>query len=238
MLWGRLPWCYSAARSGRLFEDGRQLRVSFWCRGSSKAMTRTSRWKVNLYQTQLSRAGRGVGLPRLGWPQLARLHRWWPWLARNAPFLWAGQRWLVWSHSCHLSSRLRSVVQWQNPSRGLSIDELVQARIAGLHRACVWLPLSPSICHSPWHRPQHLFGGLANSISGRRGPWFYQYRNVLLEGCCSIDWWVLFGWLLGQRVAPSGAVLHQPLHSRPSALPPWFSEPRRLILAALRASDA
>ena len=151
-------------------------------------MTKTSRWKVNLYQTQLSRAGRGAKLPRLEWPQLALEHWRWLWLARNAPFSWAGQRWLRWSHNCHFFSRLRLVVQWRNLSRGLSIDESVQTRIAGLHRACVWLPLSLSIRHSLWHRPQCLFGGSANSISGQQGPWFYRYQNVLPEGRCNIDW--------------------------------------------------
>ena len=142
------PLCCSVVLSVRLFKGGTWWKVSVWFRGSNKAMTRTLRWKVNLYQTRLSQAGRGVELPRLGWPQLAPEHRWWPWLARNAPFLWAGQRWLGWSHNCHLSSQLRSVVQWRNSSRGLSINESIQARITGLHRACIWLPLSPSIRHN------------------------------------------------------------------------------------------
>ena len=60
--------CCFAVRFGRQFEGGRQLRSSVWCQGSSKAMTRTSSWKMNFYQTQLSLAGRGVRLPRLRWP--------------------------------------------------------------------------------------------------------------------------------------------------------------------------
>ena len=182
-----LLYCF-AIWFGRLFEGERQLRASVWCRGSSKAMTRTSRWKVNLYQTRLSQAGRGVELPRLGWPQLAPEHQWWPWLAHNAPFSWADQRWLGWSHNCHPSSRLRSVIRWRNPSRGPSIDESVPARTGGRHRACAWLPLNLSIRHSLWHRPQYLFGGLANSISGRWGLWFYWYQNVLPEGRRGVNW--------------------------------------------------
>ena len=166
--------CYFDIRFGRQSEDGRQLRVFVWCQGSSRAMTRISRWTMCLYQTQLNQGGHDVELSYLGSFQLAPQHRWWPWLGRNAPCLWAGQQWLEWSHNCHLSSRLKLVVQWQNPLRGSSINESVQAKTADLYRAYIWLLFNLSICHSFWHRPQYLFGSSANSISGRQGPWFYQ----------------------------------------------------------------
>ena len=151
-------------------------------------MIRTSRWKVNLYQTRLSQADRGVKLPRQKWSQLASKHWWWPWLAHNGLFLWANQQWLGWSHNCHLSNRLKLVIPWQNPLKGLSINELVSARTAGYHRACVWLSLNPSIRHSLWHKTQYLFEGLAISISGQRDSWFYQCQNVLPEGCRGVNW--------------------------------------------------
>ena len=227
----------SVVWSSHLFKDGRHLRVTVWCRGNSRTMTRTLRWKVNLYQTQLNWEGHGVKLPRLGWLRLAREYRWWPWLAHNAPFSWAGQRWLRWSHNCHFFSRLRLVVQWRNLSRGLSIDESVQTRIAGLHRAYVWLPLSPSIRHSLWHKPQCLFRGSANSISGRRGPWFYRCRNVLPEGHCGVDWWSLFEWLQVRTVVPDDTVPRRVLRTH-SGLPPWSFELPRLTLAAPLAATS
>ena len=150
---------------------------------------------MNPYQTQLSLEGRDVGLSHIGWPQLAAKHRWWPWLAHNAPFLWADQQWLGWSHNSYLSDCLKSVIQWQNLLKGLFIDELVPARTAGCHRACVWLLLNPCIRHSLWHRSQYLFEGSANSISGRWSLWFYQYQNVLPKGHRDVDWWFLFEWL-------------------------------------------
>ena len=156
----------SVVWSSHLFKDGRHLRVTVWCRGNSRTMTRTLRWKVNLYQTQLNWEGHGVKLPHLEWLRLAREHQWWSWLAHNTSFLWANQRWLGWSYNCHLFNRLKLVIPWQNPSKSPSINELVPARTVGHHRACVWLLLNPNIRHSLWHSPQYLFVVLANSISG------------------------------------------------------------------------
>ena len=168
--WQRLrgmpPLCCSVVWSGYLFEDGWKFRASVWCRGSSRAMNRTLSWKVNLYQIRLNWEGHGVELPRLRWLWLAQEHWWWPSLAHNALFLWASQRWLGWSYNCHFSNRLKSVILWQNLSKGPSINELVLARNIGCHKVCVWLPLNPNIRHSFWHSPQYLFRGSANSISG------------------------------------------------------------------------
>ena len=158
-------------------------------------MTRTSRWKVNLYQTRLNPEGHGVQLLCLGWLWLAWEHWWWPWLTHNVPFLWANQRWLGWSHNCHLSNWLKLVIPWQNPSKDPFINELVPVRTAGHHKVCVWLLLNSHIYHNLWHSPQYLFGGLTNSIFGQQDPWFYQCQHVLPDDHRGIDWWFLFEWL-------------------------------------------
>ena len=150
-------------------------------------MTRTWRWTTSLYWKQLNWAGHSVKLPRRGWPRLAPEHWWWPLPAHNVPFLWAGWRWLGWSHNFHPSSWLRPVIRSRNPSRGLSIGGLVRAGPAGHHRAYVW-PLSrPNKRCSPWHRPQHLFWGSANSISNRWALWFYWYQSALPINCRGAD---------------------------------------------------
>ncbi len=86
---------------------------------------------------------------------------------------------------------------WQSLLKGLSTNELEQARIEDLCRACDGPFLKPSKRCIPWYRLWRLVAVSASSTF-----WLSAYksslcRSSLLESCCVACLSVLSRWLLG-----------------------------------------
>ena len=75
----------------------------------------------------------------------------------------------------------------RSPWRGLSIDELVKARTAGLHMAYGGRLLKLDKRHILGHSFRRLSLGLAISISGQSTLLSCQCRNALQEDHCGDD---------------------------------------------------